>query len=120
MRPSLVVGSFCVLFSTSALADSMRCGTHLITTGDDEYELLQKCGEPVYRQTLREPITRRHDSRAVLRDDGGREIQIDRRSLEPEYREIARWTFVIDAGSFRRLVDIENGKVIRITLGDRP
>jgi hypothetical protein len=36
-----------------ALADSMRCGSHIINTGDrhgtDKYEVLKKCGEPTLR-----------------------------------------------------------------------
>ena len=36
-----------------ALADSMRCGTHIISSGErqgpDKYEVLKKCGEPTDR-----------------------------------------------------------------------
>ena len=41
----------CAFASNSALANSMRCGTHLITGGDPrsspgKYEVLRRCGEP--------------------------------------------------------------------------
>jgi hypothetical protein len=36
-----------------ALADSVRCGSHIISTGDrhgtDKYEVFKKCGEPTLR-----------------------------------------------------------------------
>jgi hypothetical protein len=37
-----------------ASADSMRCGTHIISWGQDDspgqYEVLKRCGKPTYRQ----------------------------------------------------------------------
>ena len=46
----LVTGSI-----ATAVADgSMSCGTHIISSGQDEspgmYEVLKRCGEPTYRQ----------------------------------------------------------------------
>jgi len=42
-----------VLMLEPALAESMRCGTHIISTGGlhgpDKYEVLKKCGEPAAR-----------------------------------------------------------------------
>ena len=42
-----------MLLMDTALAGSMRCGTHLITTGGlhgpGKYEVLKKCGEPTVR-----------------------------------------------------------------------
>lgn len=41
-------------FSQSANASSMRCGTHIISSGQanspGQYEVLKRCGEPDYRQ----------------------------------------------------------------------
>jgi hypothetical protein len=28
----------------------MRCGTYLISLGDPKYSVLQKCGQPAYRE----------------------------------------------------------------------
>ena len=37
-----------------ASASSMRCGTHIISSGQNnspgQYEVLKRCGEPTYRQ----------------------------------------------------------------------
>jgi hypothetical protein len=46
----LVTGSI----GTAVADDSMSCGTHIISSGQDEspgmYEVLKRCGEPTYRQ----------------------------------------------------------------------
>lgn len=42
--------AFAALFLTStAHADSMRCGSQLVSLGDRSFEVLRKCGEPGYR-----------------------------------------------------------------------
>lgn len=35
-----------------ALADTMRCGSELISLGSRGFEIKRKCGEPVYRDTI--------------------------------------------------------------------
>ncbi|MFB1011147.1 MAG: DUF2845 domain-containing protein [Thiopseudomonas sp.] len=35
-----------------AAADSLRCGSQLVSTGDRAFEILRKCGEPVYRDRV--------------------------------------------------------------------
>lgn len=46
----LVTGSM----GTAVAEGSMSCGTHIISTGQDEspgvYEVFKRCGEPTYRQ----------------------------------------------------------------------
>jgi hypothetical protein len=46
----LVTGSM----GTAVAEGSMSCGTHIISTGQDEspgmHEVLKRCGEPTYRQ----------------------------------------------------------------------
>ncbi len=41
-------------FMQSAAASSMRCGTHIISSGQGnspgQYEVLKRCGEPTFRQ----------------------------------------------------------------------
>lgn len=43
-----VLGLFCL----SAQADTMRCGSDLISTGDRAFEVERKCGEPTYRDVV--------------------------------------------------------------------
>ena len=48
-----LIGLLSMLLVQTALAESMRCGTHLISTGGlhgpGKYEVLKKCGEPTVR-----------------------------------------------------------------------
>ena len=54
-RVKLIVASvvLCAVAGSPAQANSMRCGTHLITGGDrsspGKYEVLRRCGEPTDR-----------------------------------------------------------------------
>jgi len=54
-KPKLLVAMLILLtlMLDSALADSVRCGSHIISSGQrhgtDKYEVLKKCGEPTVR-----------------------------------------------------------------------
>ncbi len=54
-KSKLIVASvfLLTLMLKSALADSVRCGSHIISSGErhgtDKYEVLKKCGEPTIR-----------------------------------------------------------------------
>jgi hypothetical protein len=55
-KSELIVASVFLLSTfllEPAFADSMRCGTHVISSGQrqgtDKYEVLKKCGEPTTR-----------------------------------------------------------------------
>ena len=51
-----VIGAALLLagFMQPAFAGSMRCGTHIISSGQGsspgQYEVLKRCGEPTFRQ----------------------------------------------------------------------
>jgi hypothetical protein len=52
---SILLTAFLITFLEVAPAraeDTLRCGSHLIKTGDHKVEVLQKCGEPLYRETV--------------------------------------------------------------------
>ena len=54
-KSQLIIASIFLiaLLPEPALADSMRCGTHIISSGGlhgpGKYEVLKKCGEPTVR-----------------------------------------------------------------------
>lgn len=54
-KPILILASvfLLTLMLRPALADSVRCGSHIISSGErhgtDKYEVLKKCGEPTLR-----------------------------------------------------------------------
>ncbi|MCG6886791.1 MAG: DUF2845 domain-containing protein [Proteobacteria bacterium] len=39
-----------LLVMQSVQADSLQCGTNLVSVGDEEYTLLEKCGEPSMKE----------------------------------------------------------------------
>ncbi|MEM7427375.1 MAG: DUF2845 domain-containing protein [Pseudomonadota bacterium] len=41
-----------LFYSVPTLADSLRCGDRLIKVGDTKYKVLQRCGQPNYRERL--------------------------------------------------------------------
>lgn len=40
------------LASATADAETLRCGSDLVSLGDRGFEIRRKCGEPVYRDTV--------------------------------------------------------------------
>ncbi len=70
----------------------MRCGSQLISVGDREFEVLQKCGEPIARNIIgyKRSVNRREEVQIdewiygpnsgmyqYLRFEGGRLLRID-------------------------------------------
>lgn len=44
-----------LLSSPSLQADTLRCGTQIISTGDRAFEVERKCGQPAYRDLISAP-----------------------------------------------------------------
>lgn len=57
-NPTPLLSTFLLMLLpyTSATADTLRCGSHLIQTGDDAFSVIDKCGQPTNRTTITEPI----------------------------------------------------------------
>jgi hypothetical protein len=75
-----------------AQADTLRCGSQLISVGDREFEVQQKCGEPIARNIIgyKRSMNRREEVQIdewiygpnsgmyqYLRFEGGRLLRID-------------------------------------------
>lgn len=108
-----------LLTASTVAASDLRCGTHLITEGADQYEVLSKCGQPVYKQSIRVPVLALSGQRAVVYEPGQPERVVDIQEQEPRYQEIERWTYNPGSGSFLRYLDFDQGRLVRITLGSR-
>lgn len=53
MTKQLLVGlTLALAASQASAADTLRCGSQLVSVGDRSSEVLQKCGEPVSRDLL--------------------------------------------------------------------
>jgi Protein of unknown function (DUF2845) len=91
MRTSGLTFLLLVGLASQAQADTLRCGSQLISSGDREFEVQQKCGEPTARNLV--GYLRSHNRREevpieewiygptsgmyqYLRFEGGRLVQI--------------------------------------------
>jgi hypothetical protein len=83
-KSQLIIASIFLiaLMPEPTLADSMRCGTHIISSGGlhgpGKYEVLKKCGEPTFRSgnswTYEQPGG---ISRVVVFDANGSLVRIE-------------------------------------------
>ena len=120
LTPTLTaVLALMVLLCQQPAQAAMRCDQTLIDKGASTYEVLRKCGEPVFQETIREPVTQvryGYSTGALSNDQNGRYYQ----EIEtPLIREIDRWTYDLGAGTLLRQVDFYRGKVIRIEATER-
>jgi Protein of unknown function (DUF2845) len=52
MRTSVLVILLWAGLASQAQADTLRCGSQLISSGDREFEVQQKCGDPTARNLV--------------------------------------------------------------------
>ena len=71
MKPvflSLVSLLLLLSFSSYSQASTFRCGSKLVSLGDRSFQVLQKCGEPVYREPIGYSLGRYHRREAPLNE----------------------------------------------------
>jgi hypothetical protein len=90
----LVMGAFI----DTASADSFRCGRKVIRTGDSPGDLLQRCGEPRYKDRGYEN-TRAQGSQKNVR--------------------VERWYYKKNSRALEQIVVIHKGRIIAINTGQR-
>ncbi|RPI13094.1 MAG: DUF2845 domain-containing protein [Lysobacterales bacterium] len=86
--------------ATPAAADTMRCGSRLISDGDAMEQVLESCGEPAER-------TRTWIQRQPRFEYGGREIPFEGREDVP----VDVWTYDFGSSKLKRRVRFVAGKV---------
>ena len=89
-----------VMISGPVLADSMRCGSALVTDGDSSATLLLKCGKPL----LVEPLV------ASAMSEKNELTQVSAGE---------RWTYSMGSGKFIQYVTVLNGVITKIEDGPR-
>ena len=57
--PALLALLGVVAIATPAYADTLRCGSKLVSTGDSSAEVRDKCGSPDSKQDVEEPVQAR-------------------------------------------------------------
>ncbi|KAF1069999.1 MAG: hypothetical protein GAK45_00939 [Pseudomonas citronellolis] len=97
LRVTCLIGSLLFTLCPLAQADSMRCGSHLISEGQTVDDVINVCGAPAQRE-VQEP-TKGHIGSGGQRIDAGHEIQ--------------NWTYPPQNGAYQTLKFID-GKLIKI------
>jgi hypothetical protein len=93
MGKRLLLGfSLAILANQALAADTLRCGSQLISVGDRSSEVLQKCGEPVSRDLL------------------GYKRSANRR----EEFQVEEWTYGPNGGMYQYL-RFEGNRLVQIT-----
>jgi hypothetical protein len=85
----VLVAIFVLAMAPQASAQSIRCGTEIVSVGDPTIELLQKCGEP----DLKEPIK----TNGFI---------------------IEKWTYNCGSARFMKILTLRGGKVQKVEVAD--
>ena len=84
-----------LICSGSTFADSMRCGTDLVRTGDTSIEVKLKCGQPFDAE------------------------YIGQAKINHSYVNIERYTYVPEKGQFIKILEFHDGNLVNIIIGPR-
>jgi hypothetical protein len=108
VQPQLLALSLFALFPLSASAEYLRCGNEAVNVGDTRSALLQRCGEPVMKDTFCKPVE--YQSAPATK---GVNVVV------PSCRNVDEWTYNPGRGQFMTTLQIDGGKVTVIKYGDR-
>ncbi|MCP5197808.1 MAG: DUF2845 domain-containing protein [Gammaproteobacteria bacterium] len=109
--------------AATATADSIRCGSYLVNTGDSRSRVLQVCGEPQYawQDGFIEESVRRHEGysnpspllQPYTRLPNNQETEV--RRVIPVYK----WEYHLGRGTFLKTLVFHGDILIRILDGPR-
>jgi len=86
----------CLLASAPVAADALRCGQSVVTEGLRDFEVIERCGEPLTQRTWTE--VRGYDVGPV----------------DLYYVVVEEWVYDAGARKLRRLLRFENGELMDI------
>lgn len=98
-----------VLSPMTASAESLRCKNDTVNVGDLRASVVQRCGEPVAKDSFCKPA----DPQSVQRNAAGNTVVV----LPCE--KVDEWTYNPGYGQFMTTLRFEDGKVTVIKYGDR-
>jgi hypothetical protein len=101
---ALISVAFFSLLSTAARADSLRCGTSVVSDGATQAEVSQKCGAPESRNSRLEVVS--EEARQAGSTAGSSTT-----TTHSVTRNIEEWTYNFGPGQFMRLVTFVNGRL---------
>ena len=108
MRKLVFLATFglACFIAVEALADGMRCGDTLVADGGSAGEVLLKCGEPFYRETV-----------AYKGVEGSRTERTVNSSTEVQ---VEKWYYEFGKDMFIRILTFEQGTLVRVEEWDKP
>jgi hypothetical protein len=80
-------------------AQAMRCGDKLVYTGDNQYNILQKCGEPQAKQSYEEIIPLYNEAGYQI----GTTTNIVERWIYQRSSADFQYTLIFDAGILKEI-----------------
>ncbi len=121
-RVVLVFPLALVVVATTAVADSMRCGSYVVSDGDSQSRVLDLCGEPrrAWQDGFVEQVVRRNDryydpstTPQTYPNLPGYETEI--RRLIPVYK----WEYNLGRGTFLKTLVFQGDILAQIIDGPR-
>ena len=99
------------LASACVATTSFRCKNDLVNVGDSKATVLQKCGEPVIKDTFCKPV----EPATVASGAAPNSTVVTVNTC----RNVDDWTYNPGYGQFMTSLQFEAGKLTTITYGDR-
>lgn len=79
------------------------CDGSEFAVGQNQYEVLQRCGEPFFKDSREED----------------RVTTVDKRTSKLVKTRIDEWTYNLGPNKFLRILKFENGRLVNVSTGDR-
>ena len=117
MNPMTTITTLCLAVATLApglaQAQSMRCKNDLANVGEGKASVLQKCGEPVHRESFCKPAARTQQTTGAAGAAGTTIVNVT------PCETVDEWTYNPGRGQFMTTLRFESGRLAAITYGDR-
>lgn len=120
-RTLVLVAPLMALGAAPALADSLRCGGYVVSTGDLQARVLDACGEPqrAWQDGFIEQSVRRNDHYSV---DPAPPLYPRQPGYETEVRRIIpiyKWEYNLGRGTFLKTLVFHGDTLVAIIDGPR-
>ncbi|WP_341906868.1 DUF2845 domain-containing protein [Polaromonas sp. YR568] len=108
---------------TGASAQSLRCKGDLAQIGNSKSTILQKCGEPVMKDSFCKPVQQTVNGAPVvnpaLPGNAGTGTSVTNNITINNCQPVEEWTYNPGYGQFMTMLQFEGGSLKSIRYGDR-
>ena len=123
VTPSLLICNVVMLalglaLSASVSAQSLRCKGDFAELGNSKGTVLQKCGEPMLKDSFCKPASRTTSGASLAPDDAGAAGLVTNITIN-QCVNVDEWTYNPGYGQFMTMLQFESGQLKRISYGDR-